>query len=78
MATTTDERERLSAAVREAMRAAIGRRSAVPVREIAHAIIAETHSDPERFDEVLDALCALCIRNGLPIEFTRQPVQQAI
>jgi hypothetical protein len=75
--TTSEDRERLSKAVKGAMRIAVGQKSAVPVREVARAIINETKSDPALFDDVLDALCALCIRNGLSIEFSRPPARAA-
>ncbi|HTJ56239.1 MAG TPA: hypothetical protein VL418_01570 [Devosiaceae bacterium] len=71
MAAAKEERERVSGAIQRAMRTAVAQHCAVPVREVARSIIAETHSDPEMFEDVLDTLCALCIRSGLTIEFTR-------
>ena len=65
------ERERLSLALQAAMHAAREERIAVPVREVASRLIAETQSDPALYADVLDALCALCVRSGLTIEFTR-------
>lgn len=64
-------RERLSQAVQAAMCTARQQRTAVPVREVARRLIAETHSDPALYPDVLDALCTLCVRSGLTIEFTR-------
>ena len=71
MEVATGDRQRLSGALQQAVRTALVQRSAVPVREIARSIIAETQSDPALYDDVLDALCALCIRSGLTLEFTR-------
>lgn len=71
MTIETPDRERLSQAIKAAMNVARSQQAAVPVREIARGLIAETHSDPALFDDVLDALCTLCIRSGLTIEFTR-------
>ncbi|HVW92491.1 MAG TPA: hypothetical protein VHB74_07780 [Devosia sp.] len=67
----SSERERLSHALQLAMHEARQERVAVPVREIARRLIAETGSDPALYPDVLDALCALCVRSGLTIEFTR-------
>lgn len=69
-----DNRERLSQAVIAAMHVARAQRAAVPVREVARRLIAETDSDPALLEDVLDALCTLCIRSGLTIEFTRPTV----
>jgi hypothetical protein len=71
MLTESPERERLSQALQSAMSAARQQRTAVPVREVARRLIAETESDPALYPDVLDALCALCVRSGLTIEFTR-------
>lgn len=65
------ERERLSRALQSAMSVARQQRMAVPVREVAQRLISETQSDPALYPDVLDALCALCVRSGLTIEFTR-------
>jgi nucleotide-binding universal stress UspA family protein len=71
MAFSVADRERLSGAVQRAVRTAVMLRSPVPVREVSQAIISEAKCDPALYDDVLDALCALCVRSGLTLEFTR-------
>jgi hypothetical protein len=65
-----DSRERLTEAIGVEMRKARSS-AAMPVREVAQRVIAESEADPALFEEVVDALCALCIRSGIIIEFTR-------
>lgn len=71
MVDVNDPRGGLFEALGAEMRTAREARTAVPVREIGERIIATTHSDPLLLEEIVDALCTLCIRSGLTIEFSR-------
>jgi hypothetical protein len=60
---------RIVGAIRNAIAETKNGNGVMPVREVAHRVLAETDSEPGCLKAIIDALCDECIVNGVIIEF---------